>query len=174
MGRCQSGGEPEGVLNPPGFAGGMRTTSLSPAPYRRISGGTNTRLTAIRGVRFLYIVWADPPFHGLGSQFHLMTAAMSVAMAHGRILVVKPASFSRADHDGCKGDVRGSLDCYFESLAKSECGVRAEELLARKSGVNFIERETSAKERSIALTSATPLVVFHWDCGRQHESYAAL
>ena len=126
------------------------------------------------GVRFMYIPWANPKRHGLGSQFHLMTAAMSVALAHGRILVVAPASYTRADHDGCGGDARGSLDCYFESLAKSECGVRVEELLAQEAGVIRIRRKMSRKRRLVALTSATPLVVYKTECSNKFESKAAL
>ena len=165
------GGGPE----PPWVRGGdednLPLTRTAQADIWRHQHPVNCNET---GVRFLRIAWSDAFVHGLGSQLHIMTGALSMAMTHGRILVVAPASFTRANHDGCKGDARGSLNCYFESLTKLECGVRAEELLVRESGVTFIEKKTTLERMSAALTSAMPLVVYHIESRRKYESKAAL
>ena len=54
-------------------------------------------------LKFLVMDWAPREGYGLGSQIHLMTVALSLAMEHKRILVPNPKTFSRANHRGCKG-----------------------------------------------------------------------
>lgn len=125
------------------------------------------------GVRFFYIAWSPTRGYGLGSQLHLMTSAMSLAISHGRILVVAPATFTRADHEGCKGKARRSLECYFKSLTKAECGVRVAEIL-EGTGVTFVKQGTDEGERSRALASATTLVVYQILSDKRLESEAGL
>ncbi|CAI7856033.1 unnamed protein product, partial [Closterium sp. NIES-53] len=51
--------------------------------------------------RLLLIDWPASQ-HGLGSQLHIMSAALSLAMQHARVLV-PTASFDRANHPECNG-----------------------------------------------------------------------
>ena len=124
------------------------------------------------GVKFMYIAWARSRSHGLGSQFHLMTAALSVAMTHGRIFVVAPTTYTRANHGGCVGESNSSLDCYFESMTKGECGIRAAKLLEEGKDVMFVTKKRG-KHRKTALTSETTLVVYRVDRQERLESNAA-
>ena len=41
--------------------------------------------------------------HGLGSELHVMSSFLSLALAHNRILVIRPHTFMRANHSGCSG-----------------------------------------------------------------------
>lgn len=52
--------------------------------------------------RFLLVDWWSMYNHGIGSQIHLMSAALSLAYATGRILVAVPRTFHRANHHGCE------------------------------------------------------------------------
>ncbi|GJP29117.1 hypothetical protein CLOM_g11305 [Closterium sp. NIES-68] len=72
-------------------------------------------------VRFLVVEWKHPRGHGLGSQLHIMSAALSLAFFHGRVLVPAPGTFSHATHRDCSGPAYGSLACYFFPLTSSAC-----------------------------------------------------
>ena len=81
-------------------------------------------------LKFVWAPWSDSGEHGPGSQFNLMTAVLSHAMTHGRILVVEPKSYPRANDEGCAGEASESLECYFWSMTSPECTERAEALIA--------------------------------------------
>ncbi|CAI6000564.1 unnamed protein product [Closterium sp. NIES-64] len=76
-------------------------------------------------VRFLLVEWKHPRGHGLGSQLHIMSAALSLAFFHGRVLVPAPGSFSHAAHNSCSGPDYGSLSCYFFPLTSPACQQQA-------------------------------------------------
>ncbi|CAI7853480.1 unnamed protein product [Closterium sp. NIES-54] len=76
-------------------------------------------------VRFLLVEWKHPRGHGLGSQLHIMSAALSLAFFHGRVLVPAPGSFSHAAHNSCSGPDYGSLSCYFFPLTSLACQQQA-------------------------------------------------
>lgn len=67
--------------------------------------------------RFLISWWDRPNSHGLGSQLHLMTEMLGMAMSSGRVLVFLPKSFDRAKHSGCRG--MGATCCPLASLHRS-------------------------------------------------------
>jgi hypothetical protein len=71
-------------------------------------------------VRFLVAQWADTVGWGVGSQLHLMTGALAVAVMTGRVLVLEDY-WERANHEGCVGESKGKLDCYFFPVAAPEC-----------------------------------------------------
>ncbi|CAI5467791.1 unnamed protein product [Closterium sp. Yama58-4] len=82
-------------------------------------------LLPVRPVRFLLVEWKHPRGHGLGSQLHIMSAALSLAFFHGRVLVPAPGSFSHATHNSCSGPDYGSLSCYFFPLTSLACQQQA-------------------------------------------------
>lgn len=50
-------------------------------------------------LRFMVVGWTDDA-NGIGSQLHVMTVALSMAMKAKRVLLL--ADYTRAQHDGCK------------------------------------------------------------------------
>eukprot|EP00897_Mesotaenium_endlicherianum_P002655 jgi/Mesen1/2417/ME000157S01555 len=89
------------------------------------------------GTRFVLAEWLPTTGHGLGSQLHVMTAALSLAMAYGRILVPFPGTFMRALHPDCTGDAHGSLSCYFAAVTSRQCQEHAMRLWGVDHGVNY-------------------------------------
>ena len=117
-----------------------------------------------RGLKFLWAPWVSVK-HGLGSQFHIMTAILSQAMTHGRILVVDPASFVRASHKGCPEKTKGSLECYFWPMTTRECteyvrglvksgGADVETFNTRLNGT-ALRRAFTTKSKVVVVTFST-------------------
>ncbi|CAI5500867.1 unnamed protein product [Closterium sp. Naga37s-1] len=79
--------------------------------------------------RFLLYQWPGEGDHGLGSDVHLLSVAMGVALAVGRILVPH-RNFFRAHHDACSGEAEGSLACYFAPLTHAHCEAAVASLVA--------------------------------------------
>ncbi|CAI5984002.1 unnamed protein product [Closterium sp. NIES-64] len=79
--------------------------------------------------RFLLYQWPGEGDHGLGSDVHLLSVAMGVALATGRILVPH-RNFFRAHHDACSGEAEGSLACYFAPLTHAHCEAAVAALVA--------------------------------------------
>ncbi|GJP48904.1 hypothetical protein CLOM_g13609 [Closterium sp. NIES-68] len=75
-----------------------------------------------RGRRLLLVQWLDMTWHGLGSQLHVISSILSVAMLFNRTLVIVPGTFPQANHRECKsGGKHASLDCYFFPIASIHC-----------------------------------------------------
>ncbi|CAI5482723.1 unnamed protein product [Closterium sp. Yama58-4] len=70
------------------------------------------------GRRLLIAHWAYIA-HGIGSQLHIITAILSLAMRHNRTLVLQYPSFDRAKHDECNGE--SAYSEYDGECAYSEC-----------------------------------------------------
>eukprot|EP00897_Mesotaenium_endlicherianum_P007329 jgi/Mesen1/6624/ME000034S06076 len=77
------------------------------------------------GTKFLLVDWLPVDGFGVGSQLHVMTSFLSLAMEHGRIFVPRPGTFDRARHEQCQGDGYESLSCYFWPIAAPACEERA-------------------------------------------------
>eukprot|EP00850_Spirogloea_muscicola_P015392 SM000117S25512 [mRNA] locus=s117:217810:219589:- [translate_table: standard] len=65
--------------------------------------------------------WVNSGGHGLGAVLHIASGALSYAVQFNRVLVYTPKSFWRADHDGCAGDVRRTMECYFFPVTSDAC-----------------------------------------------------
>lgn len=72
--------------------------------------------------------------HGLGSELHVMSSFLSLALAHNRILVIRPHTFGRANHSGCSGSASSNLHCYFAAPSSASCVLHALSHLASKGG----------------------------------------
>eukprot|EP00897_Mesotaenium_endlicherianum_P007334 jgi/Mesen1/6629/ME000034S06077 len=77
------------------------------------------------GTRFLHANWLPVEGHSVGSQLHVMTSLLSLAMASGHVLVPRTGSFERARHEHCSGEGQGTLGCYFWPVTSVACEEQA-------------------------------------------------
>eukprot|EP00850_Spirogloea_muscicola_P004185 SM000017S02925 [mRNA] locus=s17:1105543:1107668:- [translate_table: standard] len=70
-------------------------------------------------VQFAIIDWVHSG-HGMGSQLHLVSGMLSAVLKSGRVAVLSNR-WARAMHDGCQGEIKGRLDCYFFPSAAEDC-----------------------------------------------------
>ncbi|CAI7830925.1 unnamed protein product [Closterium sp. NIES-53] len=75
------------------------------------------------GRRLLVVPWSLGRLHGVGSQVHVMSAFLSMAMVHNRTLVPLPASYDRATTTACNATNATSLswDCFFFPMVNPHC-----------------------------------------------------
>ncbi|CAI5996300.1 unnamed protein product [Closterium sp. NIES-64] len=74
------------------------------------------------GRRLLLVPWLLMRGHGVGSQLHVLSAVLSIAIMFNRTLVLMPGSFAHADHAACERlGAKGSLRCYFFPVVSREC-----------------------------------------------------
>ncbi|CAI5483923.1 unnamed protein product, partial [Closterium sp. Yama58-4] len=72
--------------------------------------------------RLLVVSWPPDFQHGVGSQVHVMTSFLSIAMRHNRTLVPDPLNYNRAYTDQCEGMGKtGQWECYFFPIVAAEC-----------------------------------------------------
>ncbi|CAI5474325.1 unnamed protein product [Closterium sp. Yama58-4] len=72
--------------------------------------------------RLLVVSWPPDFQHGVGSQVHVMTSFLSIAMRHNRTLVPDPLNYNRAYTDQCaEMGNSGRWECYFFPLVAPEC-----------------------------------------------------
>ncbi|GJP55437.1 hypothetical protein CLOM_g14385, partial [Closterium sp. NIES-68] len=96
--------------------------------------------------------------HGIGSQVHIMTAILSLAMRHNRILVPMYQTFDRAKHSECNATGSwGTFDCYFFPLVSPDCEAIA--LKANSSGA--LPPCSTPETNEEVLGSDHPVVCFH-------------
>eukprot|EP00897_Mesotaenium_endlicherianum_P002108 jgi/Mesen1/1925/ME000146S01013 len=107
------------------------------------------------GTKFLLADWLPMERHGLGSQLHIMTSLLSLAMAHGRILIPGPGSYQRARHGRCQGEGHESLACYFRRLTSSACEDEAMRLHSRTPSSGFLSHALTL------IDSNLPVVYIH-------------
>ncbi|GJP39246.1 hypothetical protein CLOM_g23637 [Closterium sp. NIES-68] len=101
---------------------------------------------ACSGQKLLVVPWAFPLKHGVGSQIHIMSAFLSIAMAHKRVLVPDPGNYSRADSEACKAQGQeGSWACYFLPIVSLACEQRVQ--AAKEAGGMACARDR-VKERA--------------------------
>ncbi|CAI5499190.1 unnamed protein product [Closterium sp. Naga37s-1] len=89
-------------------------------PARSPSASAQAARGGCNGRRLLVVPWPSRN-HGIGSQIHIMSAWLNLALSHDRILVPTPGSFSRANHSHCTGVDKGSFSCYFFPLVSPSC-----------------------------------------------------
>ncbi|CAI7819296.1 unnamed protein product, partial [Closterium sp. NIES-53] len=108
------------------------------------------------GTRKLLVV-AWPPVHGfgIGAQMHIMSAALSLAVAYDRILTVLPGSFEHAAHAACRDTGHpSSLSCYFLPISSLECERAGAAAVAEKRAP-YAPR--NLEEMKVALASDEPV-----------------
>ncbi|CAI5518549.1 unnamed protein product [Closterium sp. Naga37s-1] len=108
------------------------------------------------GTRKLLVV-AWPPVHGfgIGAQMHIMSAALSLAVAYDRILTVLPGSFEHAAHAACRDTGHpSSLSCYFLPISSLECE-RAGAVAVAEKRAPYAPR--NLEEMKVALASDEPV-----------------
>ncbi|CAI7909714.1 unnamed protein product, partial [Closterium sp. NIES-53] len=72
--------------------------------------------------RLLVVSWPPDFQHGVGSQVHVMTSFLGIAMRHNRTLVPDPLNYNRAYTDQCADmDKTGEWECYFFPMVAPEC-----------------------------------------------------
>ncbi|GJP51722.1 hypothetical protein CLOM_g10870 [Closterium sp. NIES-68] len=101
--------------------------------------------------RLLIAKWPTPGGHGAGSQVHVMSAMLSLAMLNNRVLVEDPDSYLRARTADCEAAAVGHnsrWDCYFFPITSVECRrVAVQQLITNTlpecAGVRFEEAAAS-------------------------------
>lgn len=96
--------------------------------------------------KFVLVHWSPKASQGMGSSFHVMAQVFAHALETDRVLVPMKKTFERSNYDGCEGDDRGSLDCFFFPIVSKECENIAMELFEKQNGEGqFLELDP--KER---------------------------
>ncbi|CAI5988464.1 unnamed protein product [Closterium sp. NIES-65] len=109
------------------------------------------------GRRLLIAHWAYIA-HGIGSQLHIITAILSLAMRHNRTLVLQYPSFDRAKHDECNATgAWGSFNCYFFPLTSPDC----EEIALNSNSTGALPPCCTPSTKEEVLASDHPIVCFH-------------
>ncbi|GJP47107.1 hypothetical protein CLOM_g6342 [Closterium sp. NIES-68] len=129
----------EGEVDPPAWA--RPVDSCNPTPYPPWVRGTdaaNLAMTRVvqrdiwanqfpggpscAGRRLLVVSWAPDHKHGVGSQVHVMSSFLSIAMRYNRTLVPDPLNYNRAYTNECADmNQSGRWECYFFPLVASDC-----------------------------------------------------
>lgn len=52
-------------------------------------------------VKIMMTEWRNISWNGLGSQLHIFSGRLSLAVQHGRVLVMRPGTFEFSQHWGC-------------------------------------------------------------------------
>ncbi|CAI7812871.1 unnamed protein product [Closterium sp. NIES-53] len=109
------------------------------------------------GRRLLIAHWAYIA-HGIGSQLHIITAILSLAMRHNRTLVLQYPSFDRAKHDECNATgAWGTFNCYFFPLTSPDC----EEIALKSNSTGALPPCCTPSTKEEVLASDHPIVCFH-------------
>eukprot|EP00850_Spirogloea_muscicola_P001267 SM000004S15137 [mRNA] locus=s4:1424409:1426561:- [translate_table: standard] len=116
-------------------------------------------------VQFGIIDWVLNVGHGMGSQLHIVSGVLSEVLKSGRVAVLSN-KWARAMHDGCQGDDKGRLDCYFFPSAAEECSRIALEYFNRKMS-GRVKLDKSSREAVVSqLASSEQSSSFVKDSGR--------
>ncbi|CAI5494377.1 unnamed protein product [Closterium sp. Naga37s-1] len=122
----------------PSWAGPLDSCNPSPhPPWVRGTDAANLAMTRVvqRDIwanqfpggscadrRQLVVSWPPDFQHGVGSQVHVMTSFLSIAMRYNRTLVPDPLNYNRAYTDQCADMGKsGQWECYFFPLVALEC-----------------------------------------------------
>ncbi|GJP55898.1 hypothetical protein CLOM_g14917 [Closterium sp. NIES-68] len=110
------------------------------------------------GERLLVVDWPASQ-HGMGSQLHILSAVLSLAMRHDRVLV-PTATFERANHAECNATgALSSFHCYFFPLVSPACEKAAAEAAAAGQVPACAPQEEVA--RDAVLASDSRVACFH-------------
>eukprot|EP00850_Spirogloea_muscicola_P001319 SM000005S17116 [mRNA] locus=s5:241650:243787:- [translate_table: standard] len=111
-------------------------------------------------VQFAIIGWVPSKNHGIGSQLHIVSGMLSEVLKSGRVAVLSN-TWARAMHDGCQGDYKGRLECYFFPHAAKECSHLALEYFDKMMSGN-VKLEWASREALISqLASSERFVIIH-------------
>ncbi|CAI5531624.1 unnamed protein product [Closterium sp. Naga37s-1] len=105
--------------------------------------------------KLLVVAWPPVQGFGIGAQMHIMSAALSLAVAYDRILTVLPGSFEHAAHAACRDTGHpSSLSCYFLPISSLECERAGAAAVAEKRAP-YAPR--NLEEMKVALASDEPV-----------------
>ncbi|CAI7821553.1 unnamed protein product [Closterium sp. NIES-54] len=111
--------------------------------------------------RLLLVDWPSSA-HGIGSQLHIMSAILSVAMRFRRVMVPTRWSFTRASHADCNATgTYGSFRCYFFPLVSPTCEHEAELAVAAAAAANETLPRMTEESKEAVLASEQRVVLFH-------------
>ncbi|GJP50995.1 hypothetical protein CLOM_g10148 [Closterium sp. NIES-68] len=125
------------------------------------------------GRRLLVVPWSTGKLHGVGSQVHVTSAFLSLAMIHNRTLVPQPGSYDRAFTQACNAtNTSGSWDCFFFPIVNPDCERIAAEMAANGT---LPTCSTDDKGHDRVAASADPVVCLNSNVDKQmgYESRAA-
>ncbi|CAI5960629.1 unnamed protein product [Closterium sp. NIES-64] len=104
--------------------------------------------------KLLVVAWPPVQGFGIGAQMHIMSAALSLAVAYDRVLTVLPGSFEHAAHAACRDTGHpSSLSCYFLPISSLECERAGAAAVAEKRA-RYAPRDY--QEMKVALASDEP------------------
>ncbi|CAI7924259.1 unnamed protein product [Closterium sp. NIES-54] len=141
------------------------------------------------GKRLLVVPWPDKTHHGVGSQIHVMSTFLSLALIHNRTLVPAPGSYDRAFTETCNymianstmpshphapplplpftlpaTNTGGAWGCYFFPIVNPDC----ERLVTDMTANNTMPSLSSDKVGHNRLAaSADPVVHLNSSCDSQ-------
>ncbi|CAI5994218.1 unnamed protein product [Closterium sp. NIES-65] len=111
--------------------------------------------------RLLLVDWPSS-VHGIGSQLHIMSAILSLAMRFKRVLVPSGGSFTRASHADCNATgTYASFHCYFFPLVSPACEYQAELAVAAAAAANETLPRMTEESKEGVLGSEQRVVWFH-------------
>ncbi|CAI5985620.1 unnamed protein product [Closterium sp. NIES-64] len=111
--------------------------------------------------RLLLVDWPSS-VHGIGSQLHIMSAILSLAMRFKRVLVPSRGSFTRASHADCNATgTYASFHCYFFPLVSPACELQAELAVAAAAAANETLPRMTEESKEGVLGSEQRVVWFH-------------
>ncbi|CAI5495884.1 unnamed protein product [Closterium sp. Naga37s-1] len=111
--------------------------------------------------RLLLVDWPSS-VHGIGSQLHIMSAVLSLAMRFKRVLVPTKGSFTRASHSDCNATgTFGSFHCYFLPIVSPACEHEAELAVAAAAAANETLPRMTEESKEAVLASEQRVVLFH-------------
>eukprot|EP00850_Spirogloea_muscicola_P001268 SM000004S15138 [mRNA] locus=s4:1409508:1411673:- [translate_table: standard] len=117
-------------------------------------------------VQFAIIGWVRNTNHGIGSQLHIVSGMLSEVLKSGREAVLSN-TWARAMHDGCQGDYKGRLECYFFPHAAEECSRIALEYFDKMMSGNVKLKWASREDLISQLASNERFVIIHQDRWRR-------
>ncbi|CAI5963318.1 unnamed protein product [Closterium sp. NIES-64] len=117
------------------------------------------------GKRLLVVPWPSAGRHGVGSQIHIMSAFLSLALIHNRVLVPTPGSYDRALTEICNATkMSGSWNCYFFPMVNPDCERVVTDMIA-KNTMPAMSSDDKAHDR----IAASEDLVAHLDANADRE-----
>ncbi|CAI5469848.1 unnamed protein product [Closterium sp. Yama58-4] len=113
--------------------------------------------------RLLLVDWPSSA-HGIGSQLHIMSAILSVAMRFKRVLVPSRGSFTRASHPDCNGEFHRHirlLPLLLLPLVSPACEREAELAAVAAAAANETLPRVTEESKEAVLASDQRVVLFH-------------
>ncbi|CAI5490895.1 unnamed protein product [Closterium sp. Naga37s-1] len=109
------------------------------------------------GKRLLVVPWPKGSSHGMGSQIHLMSTFLSLALIHNRTLVPTPESYDRAHSETCNATrTGGSWNCYFFPIVNPDCERVVTDMIAKST----MPAMSSDPKGHNSLAASADLVVY--------------